>query len=429
MAASKIPLMDQADLKGRVVLVRMDHNVVKKGIIKDTMRIEASLPTLRKIFEEGGLPIVMTHVGRPLDKKTGQITISEDTSVKPIVDYLDSQLSKQGLIPELEANGEHGIEDLSGLAPYLEKLKAGDCDYLYLPNTRWFKGEEAKDGAEDVFAKALAGYADLYVNDAFGSWQAHASTYSITKYLPSYAGLLMLKEIENLSKVFEPKRPLLAVVAGAKFDTKIGPLSSLIKNCDYLVLGGVIYNSYLAYKYGVKIKGVSEEDVALAAKFVADAGEHASKIVELPAIVESDSIETREEGAFRTINLKDLKKGEELNYILDAASESFIELDIQAIYMNANTIFVNAVMGYTALFTEGTIAMYSLIERNKMAQKLYGGGDTIQDFKANLPELFESAQRDENYYFFTGGGAVLDAVEQGSPFGMKPVAALIEQKR
>ncbi|MBP7195077.1 MAG: phosphoglycerate kinase [Candidatus Cloacimonetes bacterium] len=428
MAAKTIPLFSDADLKGKIVLVRMDHNVVKKGKIKDTMRIDASLPTLREIINAGGLPVVMTHVGRPYDKKTGLITISDDESVAPIVTYLDAQLGLKGLIPELPASEEHGIVDLDPLAAAITKLKNAEVDYLYLPNTRWFKGEEAKDASADVFAKALASYADLYVNDAFGSWQAHASTYNITRYLPSYAGLLMLKEIDSLRQVFDPQRPLVAVVAGAKFDTKIGPLSSLIKICDQLVLGGVIYNAYLAHKYGLKIKGVADEDVAMAAKFVSEAGAYASRIVELPVILESDSIEARQEGAYRALPLKDLKPGTELNYILDAAPQSFEDPAIKGVFINASTIFVNAVMGYTALFGEGTAAMYSLIDQNPGAQKLFGGGDTIQDYKALLPELFSKAARDPHYYFFTGGGAILDAIEQGSPYGMKPVAALISNK-
>lgn len=428
MNAMHIPVFTNCELKGKVVLVRMDHNVVKKGKIKDTMRIDASLPTLREILKAGGLPIVMTHVGRPYDKKTGLITISADDAVQPIVNYLDSQLGIKGQVPDLKASSEHGIEDLSPLADSIARLKNGEIDYLYLPNTRWFKGEEAKDESADAFAKALAGYADVFVNDAFGSWQAHASTYTITKYLPSYAGLLMLKEIDSLRSVFEPQRPLVAVVAGAKFDTKIGPLSSLIKICDHLVLGGVIYNAYLAHKYGIKIKGVADEDVAMAAKFLSDAAEYADRIVELPIIIESDSIEARQEGAYRALQLKDLKPGTELNYVLDAAPLSFEDAAIKAVFMNASTVFVNAVMGYTALFGEGTAAMYSQIDQNKKARKLFGGGDTIQDYKTLLPQLFAQASQDPGYYFFTGGGAILDAIEQGSPYGMKPVAALINNQ-
>ncbi len=427
MSTTRIPVVPDCQLEGKVVLIRMDHNVVKKGKIKDTMRIDRSIPTLQRILKAGGLPIVMTHVGRPKDKQTGQIKMSEDDAVTPIVQYLDQQLSLKGFVPQMEAQDEFGITDLSPLADAVAKLKSGEADYVYLPNTRWFKGEEAKDGTEDIFAKDLASYADLYVNDAFGSWQPHASTYSVTKYLPSYAGLLMMTEIENLDAVLEPKRPMVAVVAGAKFDTKIGPLSSLIKTCDHLVLGGVIYNAWLAHKYGLKIKGVDAEDIAQAAKFASEIGDKASRIIEPKVVVESDSFDTRTDGSWRFIKPAELEAGTELGYILDAAPVAFTDQKIKDVFMNASTIFVNAVMGLTSLFDEGTAAMYSLIDQNKKAMKIYGGGDTIQDFKTLLPEIFAAAAKDDSYYFFTGGGAVLNAIEQGSPYGMKPVEALLKK--
>ncbi len=427
MNASRIPIVPDCCLNGKVLLVRMDHNVVKKGKIKDTMRIDRSIPTLQRILKAGGLPIIMTHVGRPKDKKTGMISLSDEEAVTPIVEYLDQRLGIKGYIPTMIAEDEYGITDLSPLKEALANLKNGEAGYIYLPNTRWFKGEEAKDGTEDAFARDLASYADFYVNDAFGSWQAHASTYAITKYLPSYAGLLMMQEIENLDAVLQPKRPMLAVVAGAKFDTKIGPLSSLIESCDHLVLGGVIYNAWLAHKYGLKIKGVSEEDIAQAAKFASEIGDKASRIVEPKVVVESESIESREDGSWRFIKPSELEAGTNLAYILDAAPIAFTDKVIKSVFLDASTIFVNAVMGYTTLFGEGTEAMYRLINQNKTAKKIYGGGDTIQDFKALLPEIFASATKDESYYFFTGGGAVLNAIEQGSPYGMKPVAALIKE--
>ncbi|HNQ43844.1 MAG TPA: phosphoglycerate kinase, partial [Candidatus Cloacimonadota bacterium] len=247
---SMIPSMLDADFQGKVVLVRMDHNVVKKGKIKDPMRIDATIPTLLHIFKKGGLPILMSHVGRPYDKITKTISISEEDGVQPIADYLAQKLMLRGIVPELLPAGNEGIIDLSPLDAAIASLKSGACDFIYLPNTRWFKGEEAKDEAADILAGNLAKYAELYINDAFGSWQAHASTYHITKYLPSYAGLLMQKELANLGKIFDPVRPLVSVVAGAKFDTKIGPLSALIEISDHLVLGGVLYNAYLAAKYG-----------------------------------------------------------------------------------------------------------------------------------------------------------------------------------
>lgn len=426
---SMIPNMLDAELKGKVVLVRMDHNVVKKGKIKDPMRIDATIPTLLHIYKKGGLPILMSHVGRPFDKATKTITISDDDAVQPIACYLAQKLQLRGCVPEMPASDEVGITDLTPLQEAVQKLKSGACDFVYLPNTRWFKGEEAKDEAADIFARNLASYADLYINDAFGSWQAHASTYHITEYLPSYAGLLMQKELANLIKVFEPQRPLVSIVAGAKFDTKIGPLSSLIEVSDHLILGGVIYNAYLCSKYKISIKGVAEEDIAMASKFISDLGDKAHKIVELPFIIECDSIEGRTNDNWRIRKLDELSPGTELGYVLDAAPQAFEADPVKAVFEGAATVFVNAVMGYTALFAEGSMAMYNLIDKNRAAIKLFGGGDTIQDFRQYLPGVFAKAQNDPTYYFFTGGGAILDAIQNRSAYGMKPVQALIQKEK
>jgi len=414
--------MLDADLRGKVVFVRMDHNVVKKGKIKDTMRIDATIPTLLHIYKQGALPVLMSHVGRPYDKKTGEFTISEDDSVAPIVRYLEEKLELKGLIPECEAP----IINMSPIAESIQRLKAGEGDFVYLPNTRWFRGEEAKDESARAMATSLASLADAYINDAFGSWQAHTTTVGLAEQLPAYAGLLMLKEVNHLEHVFDPERPLIAVVAGSKFDTKIGPLSSLIGIADQLVLGGVIFNAYLCVKYGVKIKGVGEDDLIQAGKFIADSAANAEKIVEPPYVIECDSLENRE--SWRKVAISDLKAGMELNYILDIAAESFDDPIVAEIFSRAKTIFVNAVMGYTTLFGEGTAAMYSLIDANAKALKLFGGGDTIQDFKELLPGTFSKAVNNSRYYFFTGGGAILDAIQQGSAYGMKPVQALLAGK-
>ena len=422
---SKIANMLDADLKGKVCLVRMDHNVVKNGIIKDTMRIDATIPTLLHIYKKGGLPVLMTHIGRPFDKKTGIINISEGDSVLPVVQYLENKFQLQGLIPDCKAESKIGITDLAPIGIAIEALKKGAADFVYLPNTRWFKGEEAKDESADIFAQSLANYADVYINDAFGSWQAHSSTYNIAKFLPAYAGLLMQKEIANLNKVFEPQRPFLAIVAGAKFDTKIGPLSSLIKIADKLILGGVIYNAYLCSKYKIQIEGVTKEDIEFANKFIIDSKDYLDKIVELPIIIENEGIEKRQ--GTKELEVQTLKPGTKLNYVLDASAENFTREEIKKVFQEAGTIFVNAVMGYTALYPEGSMAMYSLIDQCPKAIKLFGGGDTIQDFKEYLPGIFAKAQNDPSYYFFTGGGAILDAIQQGSPYGMKPVQMLIRE--
>ena len=121
---------------------------------------------------------------------------------------------------------------------------------------------------------------DIYVNDAFGSWQPHVSTFGITKHLPSYAGFLLQKEIQNLDRIFAPEKPFVAVVAGSKFDTKIDSLFTLLEKADYLVLGGVIYNAYLSAKYGIEIKGLDNDDIEHAKRFVEFASKYSDKLIE-----------------------------------------------------------------------------------------------------------------------------------------------------
>lgn len=428
-ALRDLPLIQEADLKNKVVLVRVDHNVVKGGVIHDPYRIDATFGTLFYILSKGGKIILMTHVGRPRNKADQSILQSDATSVRPIVEYLQNKLHLTIEVPEFYTHGKEGYLSIeSNINHSIRRLREHDIDMVYLPNTRWFAGEEAKDENAERFANQLAGLADIYVNDAFGSWQPHASTYGITKYLPSYAGFLMQKEIENLERIFYAKQPLVSVVAGSKFDTKINSLYSLLQKSDHLVLGGVIYNAYLCAKYGIKIKGVGDEDVKLAAEFVKFAEQYPKKIVELPYIVESDIFGERIEGKYRVHDIRQLAPDTQLNYVLDVAPESYDEPEILNVFLSAKTIFVNAVMGFVPHFNEGTIALDTVIDRNPHAVKLYGGGDTMQELKRLLPGLYIMALDSKDYYIFTGGGAVLKAIEQNSPSGLAPVRALIDQK-
>ena len=223
--SKRLPIIQDADLDGKVVLVRFDHNVVKDGIIRDTYRIDQTLGTLYYIVERGGRPILMTHVGRPLDKKTEKITCGTDTSVEPVVDYHERKLHTDIFIPEFSISSEDGIAGIEdSIYTAVDDLKRRAIGGIYLPNTRWFRGEEGEGFFREGFSVQLAGIADIYINDAFGSWQPHVSTYDVTKYIPSYAGFLMQGEMANLDRVLNPERPFLAVIAGAKYDTKIGPL-------------------------------------------------------------------------------------------------------------------------------------------------------------------------------------------------------------
>lgn len=420
-----IPLIQNAEIKDKVVLVRVDHNVVKNGIIHDPYRIDMTIGTLYYINAKGGKIILMTHVGRPKDKKTGKISIDEKTSVQSIVNYLSKKLHINIKIPDFHPDGDRGYLSIETSVNHLIKdLKNSEIDAVYLPNTRWFSGEEAGGEESERFALQLAGLADIFVNDAFGSWQPHASTIEVNKHLPSYAGFLMQKEIINLERIYEPDRPFVAVVAGSKFDTKIHSLYALLEKADYLILGGVIYNAYLAAKYGVKIKGLSDEDVSQATEFLKFANKFPGKFIELPVIVESDTFDGKIEGQYRKHNITHLPN--KLNYVLDVARESFDNKKIKTIFSEAKTIFVNAVMGYTPHFNEGTIALDELIDTNRDATKLYGGGDTMQELKRLLPGLYIVAIDSPGYYIFTGGGAVLKAIEQGTTVGIEPINALIK---
>ncbi|GAQ82835.1 phosphoglycerate kinase [Klebsormidium nitens] len=423
---SDLPLVQHADLEGKIVLVRVDHNVVSKGKIQDQYRVDQTLSTIYNLVERGGRPILMTHIGRPYDKKTKTIRCEAGDAVDTVVQYLQRKLKIKFAVPDFAPHGTHGIEDIdTSINHLLHDLRSKRIGGVYLPNTRWFAGEEAKGELAERFAVQLAGLADVYVNDAFGSWQPHASTYHITKHLPSYAGLLMQDELAHSRQILAPQRPFVAVVAGSKYDTKIGPLTEIYKKVDSLVLGGVIYNAYLCAKYGVKIKGVDDADVELA-KTLVEQDKVEKKLVELPLLVESDTLEGKIEGKFRTISTADFAPGKQYNYILDADPSSFDVPSVSDAFANAKTIFVNAVMGFTPHFSEGTTKLDTTIDKNTSAFKFLGGGDTLYEFKKLLPGLYHAAIDNSKYYLFTGGGTVLKVIEEGDPYGLEPVKALVE---
>jgi phosphoglycerate kinase len=424
----RLKLIQQADMTDKVVLLRVDHNVVKKGIIKDPYRIDATIGTLYAIAAAGGKPILMSHVGRPRDKKTGMISCREEQSVLPIVRYLEQKLPVKIHPQAFPVDPEKGIVHIDdSMKPTLDALRKGKIDMVYLPNSRWFAGEQSKGPERDVLSDELAAIADLYVNDAFGSWGVAASTYDVATRLPSFAGNLLQKEISNLYRVLEPERPFVGVVAGAKYDTKIGPLKALYNKVDHLILGGLMYNTFLSAKYGATINGVSDEDRALAMELV-ELDRTGGKILEMPWLVESESAEDRSDEGDRLVETARLKEGVNLQYILDVHEKTFQDAHVMEIIGSARTIFVNAVMGLMPLFFEGSRALYRLISENASATKLYAGGDTLQELKNLCPGIYMAGLDDPNTYYFTGGGSVLAAIEQGSPYKMKPFEVLLREE-
>lgn len=422
-----IPRIQDADLKGKVVLIRVDHNVAKEYVVKDPFRIDVTFGTLFNILSKGGRLILMSHVGRPRDKKTGKISMDMEYDVRPIVDYLEKKLFTEFMVPEFKEtqdnSGYIGIDTSVNLL--IRRLRKGEIDGIYLPNIRWFKGEEENGIEAERFGEQLAGLADVFVNDAFGSWRPHTSTFTVAKHLPSYAGYLMQHEIDNLDRIYSPDRPMLSIIGGAKFDTKIGPLHSLLEKVDQLMMGGVIYNAYLCAKYGIVIKGIDEEELEIAHEFLKIARDYSHKLIEPPLIVESDTLDGKVEGKCRIHDVRTLKPGTKLNYVVDVAEESFAEKSLSDAILTAKSMFINAVMGFTPHFSDGTKKMYALIDQNKDANKMFAGGDTLQEFRSMLPGTYIRAVDDPKYYFFSGGGTILKAIHEGRADGLEPVQALI----
>jgi hypothetical protein len=248
---------------------------------------------------------------------------------------------------------------------------------------------------------------------------------SLHAKVQEFAGALLQKEIAHLKDVLEPERPYLAVIAGAKFDTKIGPVKALHEKADRLILGGLLYNTYLSAKFGVTVEGVSKEDRDLAVDLVRLDGKQ-NKIIQMPYVVESDVLEGKVEGKHRTLKVAGFGEGNAARYLLDVDPTSLQAEAVREVVLSAKTIFVNAVMGLMPHFFEGSQALYRLIASNRTAKKLFGGGDTLQELKNLCPGDYLAGLDDPRTYYFTGGGSVLTAIEQGSPYKIKPVAALME---
>jgi phosphoglycerate kinase len=152
-----------------------------------------------------------------------------------------------------------------------------------------------------------------------------------------------------------------------------------------------------------------------------------SKIVELSHIVESGSMQRRE-GDYRTLQVADIRPGQKLKYVLDVGRESFAAAAVKETIAGAKTIFVNAVMGFTPAFGEGSQALYLQLAQNNGGMKLFGGGDTLDELKNLAPAVYLTALENSEYYFFTGGGSVLTALEQKSAYGLEPVKVLLKGK-
>jgi phosphoglycerate kinase len=385
---------------GKRVFLRADLNVpLDDGRITDDTRIRGSLPTLIYLLEQGAIVILASHLGRPHGK------VNDAYRLKPVADRL-GQLLRRPVRMTGDALGP-GVLDAIG------KLRPGDM--LLLENLRFHAGEEANDPA---FAEALAGFADLYVNDAFGSaHRAHASTEGITHFLPAVAGLLMEREVNALSRLLDkPPRPFHTVIGGAKISDKLDVLKVLVGRCQAILVGGGMANTFLAAKGLEMGKSLVEtEQLENAAKIIAEARRRRMRLILPTDVLVAAQVHHRAPREVVSVNAvpKD--------WMVVDIGPTTVEKYREALKA-AKTIFWNGPMGIfeVAPFAEGTNGIAQAIaERTaKGVITVVGGGDSV----AAVQQLGLSEKMS---HVSTGGGASLEFVEGRTLPG---VAALLDRE-
>jgi len=387
MNLDKLKTTDGLDLKGKRVLVRADLNVpAKNGVVTDATRLERVVPGLKDLAARGARVIVLSHFGRPKDGP------DKENSLAPVA----AALGKLAGVPVSLAPdcvGEAATGAVSALS---------DGGIIVLENTRFHKGEEKND---PEFAKAVAALGDLFVNDAFSAaHRAHATTEGLARLLPAYAGPLMMEEINALRTALEqPKRPVAAIVGGAKVSTKIPVLKNLSAKVDKLIIGGGMANTFLLAG-GVEIgKSLAEPDLLDTAREIMHAAKSRSCEIVLPQdVVVAERFEA---GApARTVLTMDVKPGE---MILDVGPKTVAHyVDVLS---RCETLLWNGPLGAfeIAPFGEGTFALARAAAERTRAGTLVsvaGGGDTVAALNA-------AGVTDDFTYVSSAGGAFLEWLE------------------
>jgi len=385
---ARFKTLDDLDLAGRRVLLRVDFNVpMHDGEVSDTTRIERCLPTLRELTERGARVVILSHFGRPKGQR------SEALSLAPLVPVLSRLMGGREIAFAPDCIGP-AAQDV------VDKLRGGDV--AMLENLRFHGGEEANDGD---FATALASLGDLYVNDAFAvSHRAHASVEAIARLRPAAAGRLMQAELENLTAALEtPERPVAVVVGGAKVSTKLVLLGNLLDKADAVMIGGGMANTFL-HALGIDVgKSLCERDMAEQARDILAAARKRSRDILLP----SDAVvaETLKAGvASETVGVKHVPPGK---MILDLGPAT---VETMGAYLEAcATLVWNGPLGCfeTAPFDAATTALARKAAELTKAGRLRsvaGGGDTVA-------ALVHAGVLDDFSYASTAGGAFLEWLE------------------
>ena len=380
-----------ASLKGKKVLIRVDFNCpVKEGKVTDPTRILAALPTIKYILDEGASLIIMTHFGRPKGQK------NMDYSLLPVKEKFEELLGKKvTLAPDVIGDE---------VASLVSTIKPGDV--LMLENVRFYPGEEKND---PEFAKTLASYGDVYVNDAFGTaHRAHASTEGVSHYLPSYAGFLIEKEVKYMAPLLEnPEKPFVAIIGGSKVSSKITVLESLVKTCNTIVIGGGMaytFLSVLGHKIG---KSLVEPDYFDTAKNFLKAAEEKGVKVILPVdhVCASEFSESAEAVAVDSVDISDDLMGMDIG----AKTVDLIKAELKS----AKSVVWNGPMGVFefAQFAKGTEEVAKALAESD-ATSVVGGGDSVAAInKFGLASKISHVS--------TGGGASLEFLEGKTLPGIK----------
>jgi phosphoglycerate kinase len=385
----KFRSLDDVDVKGKRVLLRVDLNVpMENGRVTDATRLERVAPTITEISDKGGKMILLAHFGRPkgADPKD---------SLKPVAAAL-AQVIKRPIAFADDCVGEVAQEAVAAMR---------NGDILCLENTRFHKEEEKNDPA---FVAELAKLGDIWVNDAFSAaHRAHASTEGLGHKLPAYAGRTMQAELEALGKALEaPTRPVIAIIGGAKVSTKIDLLENLVRKVDALVIGGGMANTFL-HAQGVGIgKSLAEKDLAATALRIIGKAEAANCAIILPV----DAVVAFHFAAHSPSHAYGLDAIPQDGMILDVGPQSVER--IHAAIDDAATLVWNGPLGAFEMppFDRGTVLAARRAAARTREKKLIsvaGGGDTVA-------ALNQAGAAGDFTYISTAGGAFLEWME-GKP--------------
>jgi phosphoglycerate kinase len=386
------------NLKGKKVLLRVDYNVsLIDGLrIGDDTRIRQTIPTLEHLLKNKCTVYIISHLGRPEGKRRSEY------SLKPVAKHLSKILKKTVLF-----FGEDLLSD-SDFAR-LTKIKAGSL--VLLENIRFYPGEETND---DSFSQHLASLGEVYVNDAFGvDHRAHASTVGVARYLPAVAGFLLEKEIMMIDSVVDkPKRPMVAIVGGAKAETKITLIDRLLETADTLIVGGGVANTFLkAWGYEVGKSLVDYEMVELAKRLFWKAARSRTRMLLPSDVVVGNLAKNRYVGIVSSAHIPPDMQA------LDIGPQSQAEFGAEI--ARAKTIVWNGPMGVyeNPKFVTGTDFIYHAISENRHSLSVVGGGDTLGALKEK--DFLKTID-----HVSTGGGAMLEYIEKK---GLPGIDALLNR--